>query len=194
MRIILASTSPRRREILDKTNLSFEIHPAEFEEDMSLNLAPFELAKHLSLGKAQSVAEKHADAIVIGADTFILFENELLGKPKTPERAFEMLSKLSGRVHSVVTGVAFVHAEHNKIISHAEETKVYFRPLTTEEINEYVATGEPLDKAGAYGIQSGGGKFVEKIEGDFFTVMGLPLESTLHLLRTEFGVDVKRID
>ncbi len=192
-RIILASTSPRRHDILSKTDLVFEILPADFEEDMTLNLNPFELAQYLSHGKAHSVAKRYSDAIVIGADTFIVHEGALLGKPHTADKAYEMLARLSGTHHSVLTGVTVIHSGMNKVISDVEETKVYFRDLSEAEIKNYIATGEPLDKAGSYAIQQGGAAFVEKIEGDLLNVVGLPLDRLSEILTVEFKLPVKKL-
>jgi septum formation protein len=193
MKIILASTSLRRKEILSKTNLQFEVHPAEYEEDMTLDLHPYELAKHLSLGKAQSISHKHQHALIIGADTFIVFEDKLLGKPHTPEKAIATLHMLSGKPHFVITGFSIIDTSTNKIFSDIEETKVHFRDLSKEEIEAYVATGEPLDRAGSYAIQEGGAAFVQQVEGDVFNVMGLPLNRLLAVLKSEFQIVAKKI-
>lgn len=172
IRIILASTSPRRRELLQKTGLDFEIVAGNYEEDMSLGLAPSDLARTLSLGKAESVAGSYPDAVVIAADTFIVLDGALLGKPHTAERASEMLALLSGRSHVVLSGVAVVSQSQNKSVCRTVETKVYFKNLAPDQIREYVRTGEPLDKAGAYAIQGLGSAFVERIEGDYSNVVG----------------------
>ena len=187
-KLILASGSPRRKEILQKLKLDFEVQPSDFEEDMTLDLSPGELAKTLSLGKAKDIAEKNKDAIVVGADTFIYFEGKKLGKPKDKKDAFKTLSSIGGKSHSVFTGFTVIDSSTNKTISKSVETKVFIKLLTTEEINDYVDTGEPLDKAGAYGIQGLGALIVEHIEGDFFNVMGLPLFELGHTLK-EFGIE-----
>lgn len=193
MKVILASTSPRRIEILSKTDLKFEAHPALFEEDMSLDLDPVSLAKYLSFGKANSLVARFSDALIIGADTFIVHEGKLLGKPHTPEKSVEMLASLSGKTHSVLTGLVIIETPNGQSYSHVEETKIKFRNLSNEEILKYVATNEPLDKAGAYAIQGGAAEFVEKIDGDYFNVMGLPLDKLIILLDRHFGVQVKRV-
>ncbi|MDB5259744.1 MAG: maf [Candidatus Taylorbacteria bacterium] len=192
-KIILASASPRRKELLAKTGLQFEVIPGAYEEDMTLAMRPHELAEYLSHGKALSVAALHADAIVIGADTFIVLDDELLGKPKTADEAKATLRKLSGRSHSVLTGVSIIDSKSKKKMSWVSETKVHFRDLADDEIEKYVATGEPMDKAGAYAIQGGAAAFVEKIEGDYYCVMGLPLDELCKALTEEFGVLIKRI-
>ncbi len=185
--IILASTSPRRKELLAKTGVDFEVLAGDYEEDMTLPLSPLELAKHLSLGKAESVAKDNPDAVVIGADTFVAFGEHVLGKPHTKEKAKEMLQMLNGKQHSIITGFSIVHKSAGKIVSEAIEAKVYFRNLTESEIDEYISTGEPLDRAGGYAIQGGGAKFVEKIEGDYDTIVGLPVIEVVKALK-EFGI------
>lgn len=191
-KIILASTSPRRKEIFEKAGIPFEFEASDFEEDMSLNLPPVELAKQLSLGKAKAVAEKYHDAIVIGADTFIALNGKVLGKPKTEEKAREMLNVMSGRSHSVFTGYTIIDTKTGKTVSKVIETKVFFKELSKDEIDGYIQSGEPLDRAGSYAIQELGAIFVEKIEGDFFNVMGLPLCALIEDLKS-FGVDVWNI-
>lgn len=191
--IILASTSPRRKELLEKTGLRFTIVVSDYEEDMTLALAPHDLAKHLSKGKADVVAQDHKDSIIIAADTFVVFGDKILGKPHTPKKSKEMLAMLSGNTHSIITGFTIVDTQTQKIASHTTETKVHFRKLTTEEIDAYVATGEPLDKAGAYGIQGLGNVLVDKIEGSFSNVMGLPVEEVMVVLK-DFGVEVNGLN
>jgi septum formation protein len=185
--IVLASGSPRRKEILEKTGLPFVVDPSNFEEDLKQDLEPKELAKALSLGKAKDVAKRHKNAIVIGADSITLLNGKVLGKPHTIEKAIKMLLDLSGSTHSAITGYTIIDTESGKIFSDAVETKIYFRDLSKEEIEKYVATGEPLDKAGAYAIQGKGKKLVEKIEGDYYNVMGLPLSSLVKNLK-KFGI------
>lgn len=174
-KIILASTSPRRRELLEQIGLDFEVVPSRYEEDMTLELSPFELAKTLSKGKAKEVASKHKNAVVIGADTFLVFQNKLLGKPKDMKDAKKMLSSLSGKTHSVITGFTIIDTDSKKIISKVVEAKVFFRKISSAEIEKYIRKDNPLDKAGAYNLLGGAGIFIEKLEGDFFTIIGLPL-------------------
>lgn len=189
-KIILASTSPRRKELLEQIGLQFAIEGSNYEEDLNLDLEPKELVKHLSLGKAQDVANKHKgeDAVVIGADTVIAFNGKVVGKPHTKERAVEILKSFSGKGHTVLTGFTLVDCKIGKMESLAVETKVFFRDITDEEIEKYVATGEPLDKAGAYALQGKGAILVEKIEGDFSNAIGLPLTSLVIKLK-EFGIN-----
>ncbi len=182
MRIILASGSPRRKELLKYIVDDFEIKPSNAEENATGT--PEEVVKELSLLKAKSVFELEEDKneiVVIGSDTIVVYDGEILGKPKDHADAKHMLSMLSGKVHKVYTGIAVV----GNGISEAEyiSTKVLFDELSEDEIEEYIATGDPMDKAGSYGIQSCGGKFIKSIEGDWSAVMGLPLNATYRLLK-----------
>ena len=181
-KLILASGSPTRKKLFEEAGLTFEIDPSNYQEDMSLSLPPKELAKHLSKGKADAVAKKHKQAVVVGADTFVVYQNKILGKPHTPEKAKEMLKMLSGKQHLVITGFTIVDLENNKIVSEAVETEVFFKDLTDKEIDDYVATGEPLEKAGSYGILEGGGKFVKEISGSKSNIAGLPMEAVMEEL------------
>ena len=190
--IILASASPRRRDILKKTGLKFTVDGSCDEEKFKLGMGPRALARSLSLQKAQSVAARHRNALIIAADTFILLKGEVLGKPHTEEEALRMLKRLNGRVHSVITGFTIIYTKSGKKISRSAETKVHFRRLTMKQIESYVASGESLDKAGGYAIQGLGAVLVKKIEGDFFNVVGLPLKMVTQGLK-EFGVNIPRI-
>lgn len=156
---------------------------------MSLDVPPEELAKELSKGKAEAVAKNYDDAIVIGGDTFIAYEGKMLGKPHTTEKAQEMLKMLSGKQHSVFSGISVIDCKSGKTISEAMETKVFFRNISDNEIDYYIGTGEPLDRAGSYAINEIGGILVEKIEGDYYNVMGLPLAKLLAMLK-EFGIKI----
>ena len=188
-KIILASSSPRRKEIFAKLRLPFEIVHSDYEEDMTLPMPPIELAKYLSLGKAESVASKNPDAIVIAADTFVVFENKFLGKPKSENEAKEMLQMLSGKENDVVTGVSIVDKQNNKQISFHDISKVFIQELSDEIIDSYIKTGDSIDKAGAYAIQEIGAILIEKIEGDFFNIMGLPLRRLAQELEN-FGIKI----
>jgi septum formation protein len=187
--IVLASSSPRRRELLRLIGLTFRVDRAEYEERMDLNMPPHRLARHLSLEKARSIASKYSDALVIAADTFILFRGKLLGKPHTLQEARRMLGMLNGKKHSVITGFTVMDTLTGKRVSKAVETKVHFRRLTTDQLASYVRTGEPLDKAGAYAVQGLGAVIVKEIAGDYFNVIGLPLSSLAEALK-KFGVRV----
>lgn len=188
-KIVLASSSPRRKELLEKTGLQFIVDPGDYEEDMTMKLKPIELAKTLSRGKAESVAKRHKNAIIIGADTFIAYKNEVMGKPYTPPRAIARLKQLSGKTHSVITGFTIIDTRSGKSISRAIESKVKLRKMTPREISAYVKTGEPLERAAGYAIQELGSVFIEKVDGDFFSVIGLPVYELVKELK-RFGVDV----
>jgi septum formation protein len=188
-KIVLASASPRRKEILEITGLKFSVCVSDYEEDLNLKLNPRELARFLSRKKAETVAHKYRDTIIIAADTFIVFKNKLLGKPRDDREAEKMLKMLNGKAHSVITGFTIIDTGSGKKLSRSVETKVYFKRLSLNEIRAYVRSKEPLDKAGAYAIQGIGAVFIEKIEGDYFNVVGLPLCALAEGLK-RFGVDV----
>ncbi len=189
--VVLASGSPRRREILEQIGLDFSVMVSHADETIPEGTEPYYAVQTLAFLKAADVA-KGADesAIVIGADTVVVVDDEILGKPKDAEDAKGMLRLLSGRSHSVLTGVAVVRRSDGKSVSLTVETKVHFRKLSEMEIASYVATGEPLDKAGAYGVQGLGGLFVDKIEGDYYNVVGLPLSRLGRLLCDEFNFEL----
>ena len=187
--VVLASSSPRRRELLEKTGLEFIVDAAEINEDHGRRMKPLELAKTISMEKAKAVAARHPCSIIIAADTFGLLGGRMLGKPRDKDEASDMLGRMSGKRHVVVTGFTILDTETGKTVSKAVETKVYLRKLAGEEIEAYVRTGEPLDKAGAYAIQGLGALLVEKIEGDYCNVIGLPLIS-LALELKKFGVNL----
>ena len=185
--LILASSSPRRRELLGLLRVPFTIVPSVYEEDASGADGPHELVRRLALGKALDVAARARNAVVIGADTIVVLGKTVLGKPKSATHAREMLRKLSGKAHSVITGFSVIDTESGKRMVCVSETKVYFRKLAPREIAAYVATGEPFDKAGAYAIQGFASVFVEKIAGDYFTIVGLPVSALAQALK-KFGV------
>ena len=187
--IILASASPRRRELLKQIGLKFTVEPSNYQESIDSDLEPHELAKALSLEKAKAVARRHRNALVIAADTFIVFEGRKLGKPRSEAEAREMLETLNARRHSVITGFAIVDTDSGKVLSRAVETVVHLRKLSSSELDAYVKSGEPLGKAGAYAIQGLGAATVKEIEGDYFNVIGLPLSSLTEALK-EFGVNI----
>jgi septum formation protein len=187
--IILASASPRRQELLKRVGLKFEVEPSNYEENISCELEPHQLAKSLSLEKAKLVAKNHKNTLVIAADTFIVFESRILGKPRTETEAKQMLETMNGKPHSVITGFTIIDTETNKALSRSVETKVHLRKLSSNEIDAYVESKEPLVKAGAYAIQGLGSVIVEKIEGDYFNVIGLPLSALTESLK-EFGVHI----
>lgn len=172
--MILASQSPRRKELLGFISNDFRIIPAVGEERAPEGASPEETVLALSKQKAEEIFETHKGETIIAADTIVSIDGEILGKPRDEAHAFEMLRKLSGRVHSVFTGVCVIFADGG-IKSFAEETKVEFHELSDAEISAYIATGDPMDKAGAYGIQEKGAANVKGIVGDFYNVMGLPV-------------------
>ncbi len=187
--IILASSSPRRYDILKRAGISFTAEDGGYQEDLTLPLPPTELVVYLAEGKAQAVAVRHQDALVIGADTVVVKGGQVFGKSLSDAQAREMLLKLRGEVHSVYTGFAIIDTKTGRKVGRAVETKITFRMLSDEEIDSYVATGEPLGKAGGYAIQGAASRFVEKIEGDMDNVVGLPLQALLEEL-AKFGVAV----
>ncbi len=183
--IILASASPRRRELLGALGAEFEVRPARGPEHTPSHGDARRTVLELSAAKAEELARENPGAIVIGADTVVEKDGDILGKPADAAEAAAMLKKLSGAAHRVFTGVTV--ARDGMVLSQAEETTVRFRPLRDEEIAAYVASGEPMDKAGAYAIQGLASLFVEGIEGDYFNVVGLPL-CRLGQMLEEFGV------
>lgn len=189
IKLLLASASPRRRALLSELGWDFEAISSSYEEITQSGETAEEMSLRFALGKARNVAATHKDAIVIGADTSVVIDNEILGKPKDISEAENMLLKLSGKTHEVITAVAVVSG--NKEISAVEKTKVTFRALTKEEIKAYVATGESMDKAGAYAIQGHGMLLVERIEGCYFNVVGLPVEKLSSMLE-EFGFTLSK--
>jgi septum formation protein len=182
-KIILASTSYHRKELLEKVGLVFDVVPSNYEEDMTLDLVPSELAKFLSKGKAEAVAKDFEDAIIISADTFIYIDGKILGKPHTEEKAKITLNTLSGRTHSVFTGYTIIDTKDKRVVSNAVETKVTFLPLTDEMIEEYIRVGNPLKFAGSYTLLDIRDKFIEKIEGDHNNIIGLPVNEVLETLK-----------
>ena len=171
--IILASASPRRSELMTLAGFRFDVICADIDEIVPEKALPQEVVMSLALQKAQAVAKDHRKSAVVGSDTVVALDGKILGKPRSESEAAEMLRSLSGRIHKVFTGVAVVGDGKEK--SFFDETDVEFYPLGEDEIKKYVATGEPMDKAGAYGIQGKGSVLVKKINGDFFNVMGLPI-------------------
>lgn len=179
--LILASSSPRRKELLENLHLSFDIFSSDVDESFDSNLLPEEVVMELATRKANAVFMKNPDSYVIGSDTIVVFDGKILGKPQDEMDAFHMLKLLSGKQHDVYTGVSILCP--NGSSTFFEKTEVSFWELSDEEIKAYVQSGEPLDKAGAYGIQQFGSMLVKKIKGDFFAVVGLPVSRTVRELR-----------
>lgn len=180
MRIILASESPRRRELLTLMGLDFTVVPSHAEERAPAHATPDEIVRAIALQKASAVAAFYPQECVIGADTIVYLDGAVLGKPHTAQRAREYLTRMQGRTHTVYTGVA-VLAGGRVDVRHAE-TQVTFAPMCAEEIDRYVATGDPLDKAGAYGVQGPFAVYVDRIEGNYFNVIGMPLPLLYRML------------
>jgi septum formation protein len=178
--IVLASSSPRRHQLLDMLGIRHEIDPAHIDEEPRVGEQPESLASRLAREKARAVSARHPGRWILGADTIVVVDEDVLNKPVDPADAERMLGRLAGRDHRVITAVAL--ARDGALHEERDITRVWFRPLTPELIRAYVATGEPLDKAGAYGVQAAGAALVERIEGDFFGVMGLPLRLVVDLL------------
>jgi len=184
-RVVLASASPRRRDLLRLIGIPHKIRPADIDETYISGEQPRQHAERLARAKADKVAATESDALVIGADTIVVVDGNVLGKPGNEADAVRMLSMLSGRTHVVITAVATAY--DGRVVSGVEEVVVAFRDLSREEIESYIATGEPMDKAGAYGIQGFGATIVRRVEGDYFAVMGLPLVR-LTALMSDVGI------
>lgn len=192
--MILASASPRRKEILENFGFSFKTIVKNIDEISDKTRAEEKILE-IAEKKARAAAIDFPDENVVGADTVVVVDGKILGKPKDEKEAFSMLKSLSGRSHEVITAFSFININKNISYSDYEITKVYFKNLTDDEINWYINTKEPMDKAGAYGIQGKGAFFVEKIEGDFFSVMGFPLGKFVRFLnKTDFNLnDLEKI-
>jgi septum formation protein len=188
-KLILASASPRRKHLLLQLGLDFTVDPSGSEESIRVDLPPNLIAVTLAENKAKDVARRHKDGLILGADTIVVIDGLILGKPRDKGQAVEMLSRLSGRWHSVYTGIALIDAKTGRQIKDYEESKVKFKNLSQREIENYINTGESLDKAGAYGIQGKGSLLVEKIEGCYYNIVGLPLFK-LNTLLEEFGIEI----
>lgn len=186
--IILASSSPRRRELLKKFNLKHKVIKSNAKEKVNIKDSPCETAMGLAFNKAYDIGKRYKDSIVIGADTIVVFQNQILGKPKDKLEAKKMLEKLSGKKHEVITGIGLINLEKNKKIVSFEKTIVTFENLNKELISRYINTNEPLDKAGAYGIQGYGGLLVKKINGSYDNVIGLPMGRLNQLLYKDFNI------
>ena len=180
-RIILASKSPRRKELMELLKIPFEIIVSDIDEQIDYNNDLVKEIEKLSYQKAEAVFKNHQDSVVIGADTIVKINNDVLGKPKSIEHAKEMLRELSDNTHEVVTGVTIMSKDITDTFSSV--ASVTFYPLSEEEIEEYVLTNEPMDKAGSYAIQGDGAKFIRSINGDYYTIVGLPIAQLYHRLK-----------
>lgn len=187
--IILASSSPRRRELLLGMGLEFDIIPSDVDETVSPDLAPAQIVEELAFRKARDIATTYPHKIVIGSDTVVVWSDRVLGKPQDEEEAFQMLSRLQGDWHRVYTGLAVIHGQSGiKKVGHTC-TRVQMKPLSPEKIKRYISSGEPMDKAGAYAIQGIGATLVQRIEGDYFTVVGLPVSLLADYLAS-FSIEI----
>ena len=183
-KIILASQSPRRQELLNNIGVTFEIIKSNFSEDISdTNKSPETIAEELAYGKAKDVSDKLDSGVILGADTIVVFEGEIYGKPKDEEDANRMLNILSGNTHQVITGVSIIDKDNNKTLIGHEVTNVTFNKLTQDEIKEYIKSGDYKGKAGGYGIQNKGSILINKIEGCYFNVVGLPINKVYRMLK-----------
>ncbi|WGX76710.1 Maf family protein [Paraclostridium bifermentans] len=190
MNIILASGSPRRKEILENANLKFSVITSDVDEKIFENEEPIQLVLRLAFEKCMSVAQNNPSDLVIGADTIVVLDNEILGKPKNEEEAFNTLSKLSNREHQVITGMSIVNLENEKKIVDYAISNVKFKKLTDQDIKDYISTKECLDKAGSYGIQGYGALLVEEIKGDYFNIVGLPISKLSDILKINFNINL----
>ncbi|MBR8701722.1 dTTP/UTP pyrophosphatase [Fusobacterium sp. DD29] len=190
--MILASKSPRRKEILENVGFELKIIGSDIDEksDEKENI---EKIKDIAYQKTYFIAKEHKDEYVVGADTIVELDGEIIGKPKSRENAVEILKRLSGKNHNVITGFCLININKGILIKDFGITKVFFKDLDDSMIEWYVDSGQPMDKAGAYGIQDKGSVFIEKIEGDFFTVMGFPIEKFVAHLK-KLGIELKDID
>ncbi|MGL5712161.1 MAG: Maf family protein [Paraclostridium sp.] len=190
MNIILASGSPRRKEILANTKLKFKVITSDVDETILDNEQSIPLVLRLAFEKCMGVALNHSSDLVIGADTIVVLDNTILGKPKNEDEAFDMLSKLSNREHQVITGISVINLDNNKKIVDYVVSNVKFKNLTEEYIRDYMSTNEYKDKAGAYGIQGYGALLVEEIKGDYFNIVGLPISKLGDILRDNFNINL----
>ncbi len=190
MEIILASKSPRRREILENTKVRFSIEESQIDEVIKLNELPKETVMRLAYEKALDVANRNRNSLVIGADTIVVINDTILGKPKDDIEAFSMIKLLSGKTHYVITGFALINLSLDKKIIDCQVSQVTFKELSEQCIKDYLQTKESLDKAGAYGIQGYGGLLVENIQGDYFNIVGLPISKISDCLKDHFDINL----
>lgn len=188
-KIVLASASPRREELLRELGLEFIVYPPSIEEINEENCSPKDIVLKNAIKKAEAVASNFSNAVIISADTIVVLEGKVIGKPKDRDDAIRILEKLKGKKHFVFTAVVVWETPENRYFCKVAKSMVKMREYTREEIEKYVDTGEPLDKAGAYGIQGKGALFVEKIEGDYYNIVGLPI-GYLYLLLKRVGINI----
>lgn len=188
-RLVLASSSPRRQDLLKMLGLDFIVIPSTIEEEHFNGLSPKEMVRELSRAKAEDVGRSVENALVIGSDTIVVLEGKILGKPANPGEAIEMLKELRNKEHTVITGLAIYDSNTGRTVVDSDQTQVFMGSIQDDDLINYVKTGEPLDKAGAYGIQGIGGAFVDWIKGSYYTVVGLPIHKLVKMLK-EFGVSI----
>lgn len=187
--IILASASPRRKELLANLGLNFKIKVSQVDETMEGDIPPAQQVEKLAERKAAAVASETAEGLVIGADTLVVFAGKPLGKPANRQEAVHMINELQGKSHEVLTGLAVIDAATGQSVVTHQTTAVHFKPMTREQVERYVSTGEPYDKAGAYAVQGKASIFIESIQGCYFNVVGLPVSKLADALRV-FGVEI----
>ncbi len=180
-KLILASQSPRRKELLEKCGYPFEVIVADIDETIDANIPLKKAIQQLAYQKAKKVFDEHPDAIVIGSDTIVSIDQKILGKPKDEKEAYDTLKLLSNRTHQVITGLSILSKEKN--YSHVSVNQVTFYDLSDEEINKYISTNEPMDKAGSYAIQGIASRYIKSIEGDYYAIVGLPVSVVYHILK-----------
>ena len=190
MKVILASASPRRKEILQNTKLNFDIQKSDIEEVILENESPEDMVVRLAYEKAFDVAKRNTDRLVIGADTIVALDNEVLGKPKDQNEAYQMIKRLSNKTHKVITGISLINLKEHKLIQDYVVSFVTFKDLSEDSIKDYINTNESLDKAGAYGIQGYGALLVKNIQGDYFNIVGLPISRLSDLLKNHFDINL----
>lgn len=190
MNIILASASPRRKEILGNTNVKFTVIKSEIDEVILDNEKPQQVVMRLAFEKCIDIASKHKEDLVIGADTIVVLDNAILGKPRNQNEAYDMIKALSNKTHQVITGISLINLDSNKKIIDYVVSHVKFKDLSEDDIKDYIQTNESLDKAGAYGIQGYGALLVEEIKGDYFNIVGLPISKLSDLLKKHFSINL----
>lgn len=190
MNIILASASPRRKEILENANVKFKIMASSIEELILDGESPCQMVMRLAFEKGMDIASRQKSDLIISADTIVVLDNTVLGKPKDEIEAKKMITGLSGRTHQVITGISLINLDSNKKIIDYVISNVKFKKLSEEDINDYIRTKESLDKAGAYGIQGYGALLVEEIQGDYFNIVGLPISRLSDLLKKHFNINL----
>lgn len=190
MNIILASASPRRKEILENASVKFEVMASSIEELTLDGESPCQMVMRLAFEKGMDIASRQKNDLIISADTIVVIDNTVLGKPKNEIEARKMITSLSGRTHQVITGISLINLDNNKKIIDYVISNVKFKNLSEEDINDYIRTKESLDKAGAYGIQGYGALLVDEIQGDYFNIVGLPISRLSDLLKKHFNINL----